>query len=277
MINVDVDVVERLDVDITSFINSVKSKLPRPRALNWFQPTFDYREALEQVNRSIVQAPDVVDWMREATATEAIFDVFEQSVSSNRGVVASLTTDGYSPGVRVEDVYFQSSPADVVERSGAVLVTPAGNVNVPLGSKVLVAKGGFLAWACVRNRYVVQWIGTILKYKLNPEAKLGSDVKDIPFPSSGTFVAPVVIDVTPPISIRHVDYIQIYSEGSQTVNLIFTQRNSYDSQIANIQISVPYGVSTIKLRVFGISSYSVIIQPSDGVSSYLQSYSVRRI
>lgn len=277
MLSIEVDVVERLGVDVTNFVSSIKSRLPRPRALSWFQPTFDYREALEQVNRSIPVAPDIVDWMREATATEAIFDVFEQSVSSNGGVVVSSTGDGYVPGVRVEDAYFQSAVADVVERNGAILVTPAGNINVPFGSKVLVAKGGFLAWACVRDRYTCQWIGTILKYKLNPEAKPGSDVRDIPFPSSGTFVAPVVIDVTPPISIRHVDYIQIYSQGSQTVNLIFTQRNSYDSQIANIPVNVSYGVSTIKLRVLGISSYSVIIQPSDGISSYLQSYSVRRI
>ncbi|MEM1865983.1 MAG: hypothetical protein QXD57_07130 [Ignisphaera sp.] len=277
MLSIEVDVVERLSVDVANFVNSIKSRLPRPRNLSWFQPTFDYREAIEQVNVSIPVAPDIVDWMREATATEAIFDVFAQSVSSNKGAVASLTGDGYVPGVRVEDVYFQSYSGDVVERSGAVLVTPVGNINIPLNSKVLVAKGSFLAWACARNRYIAQWIGTILKYKLNPEAKLGSDVKDIPFPSSGTFVAPVVIDVTPPLSIRHVDYIQIYSDRDQTVNLIFTQRNSYDSQIANIVVNVSYGVSIIKLRVFGISSYSVIIQPSDGVSSYLQSYSVRRI
>ncbi|MEM1866052.1 MAG: hypothetical protein QXD57_07480 [Ignisphaera sp.] len=274
MFQVEAEVINRIDIDV----NIIKARLPRPTFLSWINPALNYVEVFEQVNRFVPQSPDIVDWMRDVAATKAILDMFAQSTSINGGVVVVGSDDPFIPGLRVEDTYFQSMPADdVVSRGRATLVTPVGNFDVPFDGKALITKGNFLAWACARDRYLVQWIGTIIRYKVNPEARLGRDVRDIPFPMSKNFTAPVVLDVVPPLSIRHVDYLEIYSERDQNVNIIFTPRGTYDVQLGAVSVNVPSGVSTIRIRVFGASPYTVIVQPSDGVSTHLQMYSVRRI
>jgi len=259
-------------------LERVKARYKAPLALKWIGPAVDYEDALAIVQREVPLGVDVVEWMREAAAVNAIIDTSIQSYSDNGGRLLGGSGDGYIPGVSVQDTYFPSvSNYTLTSEGRAALVTPVGTYYVPANGKTLVAKGSYLGWAAARRGTDCQWLAAILRWLSLATASRGSPVTNISFTSVSGLVAPQFVAVNPPIGLRHVNHLTLSTNAAQTVTIDYRSPSDYGSVYSSTNVRLAPGSNSLRLRVLGFGSYVLGVHPSNGTTTTLDKLEVRRI
>lgn len=276
IVSVEVEEVKR---EVPTFdFPRLQAKLPVPTVLSWLRTrSFDSNDVVSEIAEQVPVGRDVVEWMHECAAINAAFDVVAKSYESAGGRVAWGSNDAYIPGVRVEDCYFASVPASTYRVQGATVVTPVGNYTFPYMGKVTVADRNVLAFATAGSAYDVQWSGAIMRWTSLARASRAQAVTDVPFAIVMRATAPQFFAVDPPLGVRHVDYVTLSSERPQEILVNLRSLSDYGDVLAGLRVDLPEGTSTLRLRVIGMGSYLLELQPQDGVKTYLESLAVRRV
>lgn len=259
-------------------INSIKARLKPSRQYSWFRPTILYDDAITQVRRFAPIGPDIVEWMQETAAINSLIDVMVQNYSAFGGDLRFGSNDPAIPGLRVEDMYLESIPNEVlVSRGYATVTTSIGTFNVPVDSKLLIAKGNYLGLAAARRGQIFQWIGILLKWLKMAVASRTESISDIPFVQAAAFTMPNFFQINPPIGARHIDYVVVESDRPQTLYIDFRSPSDFGTIYNSVKVNIGSGETTIRIRVFGFGSYVMGIFPQDGTAVNLKTLAVRRV
>ena len=255
------------------------SGLSKSEMFDIYATTFDdclmVAEKLTNLNE-----PDVAKWMKYATANMMILDAFTSDFRKNGGVVVGVSGDGYIPGVNVSNLYFKSELGKDISNNGyATVLTPYGNVNVPVPGKKDIQFSSLLAWAAVPLAFIKQWVGTLVKYIKLPKG-ISSRTR---FPISGTdngfMNGPLYIVHDPEKRrIRNFVYLRISSEKPQTVSVSFYSLDDYTKKYGEIKLNARQGENEYKIKmrcIKGVPPMLVKIQPEDNITTYMDLYKVK--
>ena len=247
------------------------SGLPRPKVLQWLPPIINSEIAKTIIASEVpIDNREIVEWMHEAAANLAVLDVFAQTVESNRGRVVFTSGDPYIPGVRDSQWYVRSEPGSVVSTRGyGVVVTPYGEVQVPIGKRTIVFRD-VLAWASITHVSPLQWVINLIRFDELPKTPITSKIN---FPNTGGFVAPVFVSVSTripsPFAILRVG---MTTDKHQTVVLRGRSAGDYTRVVFEESISVDGGENEFILSVFGfpiVPQFVLELQPEDRTTSAL--------
>ena len=245
---------------------------PRPRALSWVRPAASTEEALEDVSREAPLGPDVVEWMQEAAAANAVLDAYAQRCEEGGGELRWRSGDPYIPGVRVDrEFYAVSEPWwRVRDRGYGRVRTPYGEDRVPVGGKALFARGSFLGWGVLPRGWWIQWLLTLVRYVRLPRLPLRRRVhvalvhgRAMPFFAEWAPKAPLPLG-----TLRLV----VGSERAQTIVLRGRSHGAYEDVIWEQSVDVEEGECEVVLGLMQlpfISRQAIELQCEDGVRSYV--------
>jgi len=264
---------------IKSFsLDDLLSGLPRPKSLAWLPPLADSRVARSLIEE---QAPtdgvEVVDWMHYSAADLAVFDVYAQSVESNGGEIRFGSNDAYIPGLMLtSNFYGISERGSTLESRGyGRVMTPHGEVQVPVNNKRTIVFKDFLGWASLPWTSSVQWCLTLLQYVKLPKAPIKNKLS---FPSSHGFVAPnfIVVSTRIPTPIA-VLTIGITSDRDQSMVIRGRSSSDYTKVYFEDKISVEQGEVEY---VYTLTSFPAVptvvleLQPEDNTQTTLNKLDV---
>jgi len=237
-----------------------------------------YEDTLNVVDLS---EPDCAKWMIDATFSETYNRIMTTQANKNKLLILSDTNDGFIPGVFVEDLKFKSmTGSEVAQNKNAILVTPYGNVNVPVPGKKTIIFKNILAWSGIPRAFIKQWIGTLVKFK-----QLSKNLKEsVLFPISGTskeyfFTGPLFIEHYPEKK-RFVNFVdlKISSESPQKIKINYRDINDYTNVLGSINVNCKSGQNEFKLKIRSLKlvpSMVVEIQPNDSIAASLDYYDVK--
>ena len=163
-------------------IEEIFSGLVKPKILDWTPPRIDSRDVMPVVMSQLPLAPDVVQWMQDATAILSVLQTAAESYEKAGSQIAVGAGDAYSPGVSTTGAYAVSVPGDTMRSQGYGQCSIGGQrFNVPAGGKTALIGPNFLGWASIPSRGSgVQWIMAIMNWLDLARAPISSK---IPFPS----------------------------------------------------------------------------------------------
>ena len=268
------------NVDLTTGI-------PNPKIFGWLKPTLNYNDMLQQVQQDVpVDGQEVVAWMQIATAMNAMAQSVMQTYnsigsiggsSSNAPLLQGTSGDGFIPGVYLNNIHFLSQNGYYVNsQNHAIVVTPYGNFNVPVGGNTIIAINDLLAWAAVPYTYWIQFLAILFNWlKL---AKIPFNQR-VTFPTAGDMVGPQFFDVNPSLPTPGV-LIDIGVTSPQDQDIVITGRGpsgNYQQQMFTNNINVKSGQSDIILFAYGIPTLSeftlqILPQQSQTVIDYIKTY-----
>jgi len=247
------------------------------------EPLFDRPSALFDhfKNEIPFDEPDVVEWMLYATANNAWNLARASEYERSGSLFIAKSDDPYIPGLRIEDIYFRSETGTTVaERGYAVVVTPNGNIDVPVPGKKTIITPNLLGWASVSVAYYYQWVGTLIKFKdltKNPESRIGFPIS-FGVDGKSYMVGPLFIVHEPSRrAFRNVVQMSITSDKPQTVTLTFRDVNDYTISYATLRLNVQSGQNEVQFKIrslFGVPPMVVEIQPEDNTTTVLDYYKV---
>jgi len=273
--SVEVEKIELLNEKPIFRQRTIKEIIPTPRVLSWVKPVIKAEEAESQIaSVAPIDGEEIVKWMHEAAAANAVLQMSAQSYAGAGGRIEARSGDGYIPGVSLRDVHFESVRSSYVYSRGYVVVyTPYGNFRAPNFAATTVAVRDLLLWVIVRAwSRAIQWIGVLKRWLETATTPLKSSIL-----CEGIygFTSPQFILVIPPLGIRHVDYITFSSDKPQKIVLQFRNPADYSKVLAKVELNIPAGQSTVRLRVFGVGNYLAHIQPEHPCT--IDKYVSRRI
>jgi len=257
------------------------SSIPSPKAFPWLSFSFsDPQSVLAQVRQS---APsngyDVVGWMHDAAVLNAYAQVAEETYNSIGAILPggssgsgspqllSASGDGFIPGVSISNnVYFVSQNGLQVQRQGYALVsTPHGQYQVPVGGNALIAIKDLLAWAAVPYTYWIQFLALLFQWLRLARVPFNQRVT---FPRAGNMTGPQFFDVNPSLPLPGVLLI-IGLESPSDQDVIIAGRGpsgSYESQQFSKTVHLQQGQQDVYLFVYGfpaVSEFTLEIWPQD--------------
>ena len=257
------------------------SNIPSPKAFPWLKFNFaDPMDVLAQVKRNApTNGYDVVGWMQEAAALNAYAQVTEETYNSIGAILPggssgggtpqllSSSGDGFIPGVRISNnVYFVSQNGIQVQRQGYALVsTPHGQYQVPVGGNALIAVKDILAWAAVLNVWWIQFTALLFQWLRLARVPFSQRVT---FPRAGNMTGPQFFDVNPSLPLPGVLLI-IGLESPSDQDVIIAGRGpsgSYDSQYFSKTVHLQQGQQDVYLFVYGfptVSEFTLEVWPQD--------------
>jgi len=253
-------------------IDDMLRGLPRPRTLSWLPPIHDSDVAREIIAQQVpVDGVEVVEWMHYSASYLAVLDVFAQSIEDAGGKISFATGDSYIPGVRMDSWYARSEPGSTVQARGyGIVVTPYGNVSVPVGGKRTIVFKDALAWASLPWVSSVQWILNLLRFDKLPKPPIKSK---IPFPSTGGLVAPIFINISTrfpaPIALLKIN---MTTDKAQTITLRGRSSSDYTNEVFEQTVDLDAGENEFTLAVLGfpaVPAFVLEIQPEDRTSATL--------
>lgn len=222
-----------------------------------------------------IEDPAVVEWMQYSGTEDLICEMTQEEYRRAGSNLVSVSGDPYIPGCRVDDISYKSERGEVVAgRGNGVLVTPRGNLNVPVPGKTTGIFEDMLCFGAISNAWPVQWAGSLLKWKnltKNPSSR-------IRFPSFAGLVAPQFIgheaDMAFPTNFVTMD---ISSDKAQTMKVKYREPSDYTQEITSLDIDLREGrneVSYTLFMLFYVPTMVVELIPEDMSSTILDSYSV---
>ena len=257
------------------------SNIPTPKAFPWLRFNFsDPQSVLAQVKQSApTNGYDVVGWMQDAAALNAYAQVAEETYNSIGAValggssgggspqLLSANGDGFIPGVRISNsVYFVSQNGLQVQRQGYALVnTPYGQYQVPVGGNVLIAIKDLLAWAAVPYTYWIQFLALLFQWLRLARVPFSQRVT---FPRAVNMAGPQFFDVNPGLPLPGV-LLVIGLESPSDQDVIIAGRGpsgSYDSQYFSKTVHLQQGQQDVYLFVYGfpaVSEFTLEVWPQD--------------
>jgi hypothetical protein len=258
------------------------SNIPSPKAFPWLSFNFsDPQGVLAQVRQSAPSnGQDVVGWMQDAAALNAYAQVTEETYNSIGAIalgsssgsgsaqLLSAVGDGFIPGVRISNsVYFVSQNGYQVQRQGyAVVGTPYGQYQVPVGGNALIAVKDLLAWAAVPYTYWIQFLAALFQWLRLARVPFSQKVT---FPTAGNMTGPQFFDVSPGLPLPGVLLI-IGLESPSDQDVIIAGRGpsgSYDSQYFSKTVHLQQGQQDVYLFVYGfpaVSEFTLEVWPQNG-------------
>jgi len=266
-------------------IEEIKTRLVRPeftlRGLSRSRvfPEFPIEVETEAILPMVreyapIDGVEVVEWMQECAADNAILDSIMADYERAGSRVYSRSGDPAAPGVRVHDTYFPSVPGRTVASRGyAVLATPYGNFNVPSRGKLALTMKDFLGWGAAPWVGSYQWRGIIMRW-----VELASaPIKDRGGVLNSTgLVAPQFFYVSTKMLPMATMTLGLSSDKDQTVVVTGRDTADYGKVNFSIDVGIPAGQSETTIRLFSVPMRPFVmeIQPSDGTSTVLDSLSV---
>lgn len=239
-------------------------------------PTLSYSKVKGYMEKKApIGEIDIVEWMHWSSADNIICEMVEEEYKRAGSRLETKSGDPYIPGCRVSDIRFRKEKGSVVaERGNGVLVTPRGNLNIPVPGKVNGIFDDLLCFGAITNAWPVQWTGTLMKWgelTTNPQSK-------IRFPSFSGLVAPQFIgheaDLAAPTNYVEMD---ILSDKAQTMKVRYREPSDYTQGITDLDIDLKKGenkVSYTLLMIPYVPTMVVELQPEDMTGTILNSYSV---
>jgi hypothetical protein len=260
-------------------IDDMLRGLPRPRTLSWLPPLHgDSDVAREIIAQQVpIDGSEVVEWMHHSASYLAVMDVFAQAIEDAGGKISFATGDAYIPGVRMDSQwYVRSEPGSTVQSRGyGIVVTPYGNVSVPVGGKRTIVFKDVLAWASLPWVSAVQWIPNLLRFDKLPKPPIKSK---IPFPSTSGFVAPIFVNVSTrfpaPVALLKMN---MTTDKAQTITLRGRSSSDYTNVLFEQTVDLDAGENEFTLAVLGfpaVPAFVLEIQPEDRTSATLNAMEV---
>jgi len=258
------------------------SNIPSPKAFPWLSFNFsDPQGVLAQVRQSAPSnGQDVVGWMQDAAALNAYAQVTDETYNSIGAItlgspsgsssaqLLSAVGDGFIPGVRISNsVYFVSQNGYQVQRQGyAVVGTPYGQYQVPVGGNALIAIKDVLAWAAAPYTYWIQFLAALFQWLRLARVPFSQKVT---FPTAGNMTGPQFFDVSPGLPLPGVLLI-IGLESPSDQDVIIAGRGpsgSYDNQQFSKTVHLQQGQQDVYLFVYGfpaVSEFTLEVWPQNG-------------
>lgn len=225
----------------------------------------DAAELLPRIKADVpVDAVEVVDWMQECAAGQAILSARVAEYNRHSRVVAR-SGDPASPGVRLEDI-------SIVRVAGYGLVggtfavrTPPGSFSAPEGGGGAGIFSNLLAWAGGKSWGSYQWYGDLIKWLDLAKTPI---TRGIGFPSFRGIQAPNFFTQEPNRDASRVrNRIRIASDRDQVLHLTFRSPSDYTRVIDSADVNVGRGETDLEFIVASYPSVPVAvnqIQPSGG-------------
>jgi len=252
--------------------------LKKPSFANYLPESLNPNDYLNYISSvAPIDGRQIVEWMHRAFADNAILSARAEEYNSLGSQFVSVSNDPYIPGAHVEDVRFQSVQGSIVLSSGyGVLVTPYGNVNIPVRGKATVVFKDLLIWASIPWVENIQWLGNIIKWKSLAKTPIN---QTIGFPLVSGFSAPQFIAVSPRRPTVRLHVIATFSSNeNQTLTIKIRNVNDYTKVISQTSVKIPAGQSNVIFTLRGIPYASTTvweIQPEDGKQTALRSMDTR--
>jgi hypothetical protein len=224
-----------------------------------------------------IDGTEIVEWMHIAFAENIVLTARVEEYNRLGSQIVGTTGDCAIPACIVEDIRFRSQPGSEVQRQGyAVVVTPRGSYNVPIGGGQTGVYQDLITWGSVPWVGSFQWTGVLLKWKELVETPINQTVGF--HMDSACNTAPQFFLATPPrpkVMARHV--ITLSSGKDQKVKLVYRNPNDYTKVIADFTVDIPQGTSDIILTFVGFPVPPMVaeIQPERCVQTKLERYEVR--
>ncbi|MCD6164243.1 MAG: hypothetical protein J7J30_02240 [Candidatus Odinarchaeota archaeon] len=279
--------IDPLNVGNILKVEHVEVKLKRPnvdfvRGLAKVNTVFDFLPANAMDSSELVEPfrenvptnrEDIVDWMHDASADQAIIEAYENEYNKH-SEVRGASGDGYIPGVYVAGLrcrghYNKSYYA--TRRGYAEVETPAGSFKIPYRGKATFAKNNVLAWGAFPFAYGVQILVTLLRWLKPAETPIKDRVR---FASSHGRTAPNFVVVatrvpTPLCTMR----IGITSDKSQKIQIKGRGlEGSYHNVLFEDSFEVDEGEQEVIYNVFGfpvVPKFTLELQPQDHCKTVL--------
>jgi hypothetical protein len=224
-----------------------------------------------------IDGTEIVEWMHNAFAENIALTARVEEYNRLGSQLVGTTGDCAVPACIVEDVRFRIQPGSEIQSQGyAVVVTPRGTYNVPVGRSQTGIYTDLLTWASVPNVFSFQWVGVLLKWRELAETPINQTVGF--YMDSACNTAPQFFLTTPPrpkVMARHV--ITLSSNKDQKVKLVYRNPNDYTKVISDFIVDVPQGTSDIIVTFVGFPVPPMVaeIQPERCVQTKLERYEVR--
>jgi hypothetical protein len=224
-----------------------------------------------------VDGSEIVEWMHTAFAENIALTARVEEYNRLGSQLVGTTGDCAVPACIVEDVRFRSQPGSEIQRQGyAVVVTPQGSYNVPVGGAQTGIYKDLLTWGSAPWVGSYQWTGVLLKWKELAETPINQSVGF--YMDSACNTAPQFFLATPPrpkVMARHV--ITLSSNKDQKVKLVYRNPSDYTRVLANFTVDVPQGTSDVIVTFVGFPVPPMVaeIQPERCVQTKLERYEVR--
>jgi len=238
--------------------------------------TLSYSSIKEHVERKTpIEDPAVVEWMQFSETEGLICEMTEEEYRRAGSNLLSAADDPYIPGCKVDDIRFKSERGRTVAgRGNAVLVTPRGNIDVPVPGKATGIFEDLLCFGAVTNAWPLQWSGVLLKWKSltkNPSSR-------IRFPSFSGLVAPQFIvheaDIAFPTNyvVMHVS-----TDKPQTMKVKYRETSDYTQEITSLDVDLKKGKNEVSYTLLMLPYVPTMVAeliPEDETSTILDDYSV---
>lgn len=252
-------------VSVLSDVVNLQSGLSSPSSFPWSSSFLTPDDALPLVRQRVPTSdPGIVEWMQAATAQAIVLDGWSEDNSKSQAEILSAVGDGYSPGVRMGSIFFQSQTYSRLSSGGAIFTTPLGDVRVPFGGGALVAGRDLLAAAAAEKRPLetAQWSGYFVIWR-----KLAKPpVKDrMRFPVMGSMTLPNFFAVSPRAPFpTSVIVMRITSPAESVMHASIRDMDDYGKVLAKGEFKVPAGQSRVEAvlqRFPYIGMYVLQLQP----------------
>ncbi|MCR8463639.1 MAG: hypothetical protein QXH55_05625 [Candidatus Korarchaeota archaeon] len=262
---------ELVDVKLKSEKVDLKSGLLKSLTLPWAPIEIDSSKALPKIAEAVPLGTDVVEWMQMAAADVAVFEAMCEEYNRAGSELVSDSGDANIPGVRAGDIRGESVNANVVRSRGyGTVITPRGNFNVRIGSKVTFAKADILAWAALPFTYGVQWLLTLLQWKDLARAPITNRIR---FASSHGLVAPNFFLIPATFAPIRTLRVGITSDNRQTLTIRGRgTKGSYENVLFEDKVDIDSGENEFIYNVFGfpsVGAFTLEIQPQDNTQTVL--------
>lgn len=255
----------------------LKRGLVKPPILNWLPVAVEGNTIIPQVKEvAPVDGVEVVGWMQEAAAYNAVFDSMCDEYSRLGSYLISRVGDGLIPSVGVGSgdrrVMFTSVTATTVAgQGGAYVVAKDRRFFCPEYGKATIAIEDVLAWAAIPGRYAIQWTAALLDW-----AELaGLPVTDrVRFGACGGLIAPNFFSCATRVPAPMGTYrIGLTSDKPQTVAIKGRDtKGAFQDVLFEDSFDIEAGESEVIYNVFGIPfspSFTMELQPADGTETIL--------
>jgi len=253
--------------------------LVRPLYMPQFRPVLDPMEILTRLREEV--SPDgveVVDWMVRAAAENAVLSARAEEYNRLGSEFAYAASDGYIPGVIVEDCRIRSERGSVVRTRGyAIAETPRGTFNIPEVGKRLGIFRDLITWGSIWLRSgLIQQYNTLLKWRSLAETPIRQTVgfyRD----QLGHLAPNFFVQIPPRPALSVIVRQRFSSDRDQTIDMNFRDPTNYARVVGSKSVAIATGENEV---TYTVSAFPFVpptvaeIQPADGTSTKLEEFVV---